>query len=151
MDDATGMAEVLLGLEGFRVLGVVETDAEVVIRVETLPGLVGCIGCGVQATAHDRMEVEYRDLAVFGRPARLVWLKRRWRCEESLCDSKTWSETSPWFSSRCLLTNRAGVEACRQVSRNAPSVAQVADELRGVLAHGDGRGTRARPTAHRRS
>ena len=49
-------------------------------------------------------------------------------------DSKTWSETSPWFSSRCLLTNRAGVEACRQVGRNARSVAQLADEL-GVCWH----------------
>jgi len=36
MDDGTGLAEVLLGLPGFRVLGVVEDEAEVVIRVETM-------------------------------------------------------------------------------------------------------------------
>ena len=134
MDDAIGLVEAMLGLEGFRVLAVTETPAEVVVGIETLPGLVGCPGCGVQATAHDRMVVEYRDLAVFGRPARLVWSKRRWRCEEPLCDVRTWTESSPSFSARCLLTNRAGAEACRQVGRNARPVAQLADEL-GVCWH----------------
>ena len=134
MIDATGMAEAMLGLDGFRVLAVAETHAEVVIRIETVPGLVGCPGCGVQATAHDRMEVESGDLAVFGRPTRLVWCKRRWRCEEPFCDARTWTECSAWFSSRCLLTNRAGMEACRQVGRNARPVAQLADEL-GVCWH----------------
>jgi len=134
MIDATGLAEAMLGLDGFRVLAVDETLAEVVIRIETAGGLVGCPGCGAVAVAHDRMAVEYRDLAVFGRPARLVWDKRRWRCEEPLCDAKTWSESSGQFSARCLLTRRAGMEACRQVGRNARPVAQLADEL-GVCWH----------------
>ncbi len=129
MSDATGLAEALLGLDGFRVLAVCETAAEVVIRVETTGGLVGCPGCGVVATAHGRMVVELRDLPVFGRPARLVWCKRRYRCRESLCVVCTWTETSPAFSSRCLLTRRAGWEACRQVGRNARPVTQLADEL----------------------
>jgi transposase len=109
--DATGVAEALLGLPGFRVLEVTETAAELIIRIETSAELVGCPDCGVVAVAHDRMEVDYRDLAAFGRPARLVWSKRRWRCEEALCATRTWTETSPWFSSRCLLTNRAGPSA----------------------------------------
>jgi transposase len=81
MSDATGAAEALLGLPGFRVLEVEETPGEVIIRIETDAELVGCPRCGVVATAQDRMAVEYRDLAAFGRPARLVWRKRRWRCE----------------------------------------------------------------------
>ncbi|MEW6583652.1 MAG: ISL3 family transposase [Actinomycetota bacterium] len=129
MGDATGLAEALLGLDGFRVLGVEEGDAEVVIRVETVAGPVGCPGCGVVATAHDRMWVEYRDLAVFGRPARLVWWKRRWRCEERLCGLATWTETSAAFSARCLLTRRAALECCLQVGLNARPVAQMAREL----------------------
>jgi len=127
--DATGVAEAMLGLPGFRVLEVEETDAELVIRIETLPDLVGCPECGVVATAHDRMVVECRDLAAFGRPTRLVWRKRRFRCEEDLCPSRTWTETSSAFSARCLLTNRAAAECCRQVGRNARPVSQLASEL----------------------
>ncbi len=88
MSDATGVAEAMLGLPGFRVLAVDETPAEIVIQIETSADRVGCPACGVVATAHDRMPVEYRDLAVFGRPAGLVWAKRRWRCEEPLCATK---------------------------------------------------------------
>ena len=134
MCDATGLAEAMLGLDGFRVVAVAEAVAEVVVRIETSPGLVGCLVCGVQAVAHERMEVEFRDLPAFGRPTRLVWVKRRWRCEEQLCEAKTWTEDSPAFSSRCLLTRRAGVEACMQVGRNARPVAQLAGEL-GVCWH----------------
>jgi transposase len=75
------------------------------------------------------MEVAYRDLAAFGRPARLVWSKRRWRCGESLCPMRTWTETSAEFSSRCLLTRRASRECCLQVGLNARPVAQMAREL----------------------
>ena len=110
-------------------LAVTQTEAEVVIRVETTGGVVGCPGCGVVAVAHGRMVVEVRDLPVFGRPARLVWCKRRYLCRESLCVVCTWTETSLAFSSRCVLTRRAGWEACMQVGRNARPVAQLADEL----------------------
>jgi transposase len=110
-------------------LEVEETPGEVIIRIETDAKLVGCPRCGVVATAQDRMAVEYRDLAAFGRPARLVWRKRRWRCEEAACQERTWTETSPAFSARCLLTNRAGLECCLQVGLNARPVAQMAREL----------------------
>lgn len=129
MCDATGLVEALLGLPGFRVLGVEESGCEVLVVVETTARVVACPGCGVVATAHDRMPVEYRDLAAFGRPVRLRWVKRRWRCQEALCSVRTWTEDSPWFSARCLLTNRAGVECCRQVGMNARPVTQMAREL----------------------
>jgi transposase len=85
MADANGAAEAMLGLDGFRVLEVEESASEVIIRIETTVELVGCPQCGVVATAQDRMPVAYRDLAAFGRPARLVWSKRRWRCAEPRC------------------------------------------------------------------
>jgi hypothetical protein len=44
MSDATGVAEAMLALPGFRVLGVEETAAEVIIRIETTTALVGCPG-----------------------------------------------------------------------------------------------------------
>jgi transposase len=106
----------------------VQTASEVVIRIETTVDLVGCPRCGVVATAHDRMAVTYRDLAAFGRPARLVWSKRPWRCQEPLCPVRTWTERSAAFSARCL-TNRAGRECCLQIGLSARSVAQMAREL----------------------
>jgi transposase len=129
VSDGTGLAEALLGLDGFRVLAVTETPAEVIIEIETTVDRVGCGGCGVRAEAQDRMPVEVRDLPCFGRPARLVWRKRRWRCREELCAARTWTEASEHVSVRAVLTMRAGAEACRQVGRNARPVSELADEL----------------------
>ena len=42
MSDATGVAEAMLGLPGFRVLGVHESPTELVIEIETVACLVGC-------------------------------------------------------------------------------------------------------------
>ena len=64
MDDATGLAEALLGLDGFRVLDVNETPAEVVVTVETTVDLVGlwdlwsaCRGPGSPAGRHPGLAV----------------------------------------------------------------------------------------------
>ena len=82
MSDGTGLAEALLGLDGFNVLGVVESEDELVIAVETTASVTVCWSCGVVAECQDRVRVDIRDLACFGRPARLIWSKRRWRCRE---------------------------------------------------------------------
>ncbi|MDP9453448.1 MAG: transposase family protein [Actinomycetota bacterium] len=119
MNDDTGLAEALLGLDGFRVLEVTETPHEVVIAVETTADYVGCASCGTRAVAHERKFVAIRDLACFGRPARLVWRKRRWRCVEPACEAKTWTEDSPHVDAQVVLTRRAGAEACRQVGELA--------------------------------
>ena len=129
MSDGTGLAELLLGLDGFRVLTVLENPAELVIDVETTVEIEGCSACGPRAEAQDRMPVEVRDLACFGRPVKLVWHKRRWRCVDGDCDARTWTETSEHASSRTILTRRAGVESCRQVGMNARPVAGLAREL----------------------
>lgn len=75
------------------------------------------------------MRVDIRDLSCFGRPAHLVWSKRRWSCFEPDCDAKTWTETSQHIPSRTLLTLRAGIEVTRQVGQLARPVARVAKEL----------------------
>jgi transposase len=129
MNDRIGLAEVLLGLPGFRVLDVSDSGVEVVIAVETTAVWSACRTCGVRAEAQDRMRVDVRDLACFGRPARLVWSKRRWRCREQLCPARTWTETCEHVDAQAVLTRRAGLEACRQVGENARPVSQLADEL----------------------
>ena len=70
-----------------------------------------------------------RDLPCFGRPTRLVWCKRRWRCREPRCETKTWTERSEQLDAQVVLTRRAGAEACRQVGELARPVSKVAEEL----------------------
>ncbi len=129
MDDGTGLAEALLGLDGFVVLAVTESTDELVVTVETTASIVGCTRCGTRAEAHDRMRIDIRDLSCFGRPARLVWIKRRWRCVEVDCDARTWTEHSDHVDPQAVLTRRAGAEACRQVGEEARPVSRVAAEL----------------------
>jgi transposase len=144
MNDGTGLAEALLGLSGFRVLEVHETPAEVIVTVETTAEVTGCRRCGVRAEAHDRRRVHLRDLACFGRPARLVWIKRRWRCPDRDCGARTWTERCDHVDAQAVLTRRAGAEACRQVGEQARPVAQVAREfgvcwwtvMNAVIEHG---------------
>jgi hypothetical protein len=57
MNDRIGLAERLLGLDGFRVLEVTEGPDALVIAIETTAGLVGCSECAVRAEAHDRMPI----------------------------------------------------------------------------------------------
>jgi transposase len=92
MSDGTGLTERLLGLDGFRVLDVLEGPDELVVTIETTTAVMGCSVCGTQAVAHERMPIAIRDLACFGRPVRLMWVKRRWRCPEPVCPAKTWTE-----------------------------------------------------------
>ena len=123
MCDGSGMAEQLLGLDGFRVLDVLEPDGgELVVTVETAVGWAGCAECGVRAEAQDRMPVTVRDLECFGRPVRLIWVKRRWRCPDPDCDVKTWTEVDAAMASRVLLTRRAAVDVTVQVGRDARPV-----------------------------
>jgi transposase len=144
VSDGTGLAEALLGLDGFRVLGVSETSEELVIKVETTAVLAGCSGCGTRAESQDRVSVAVRDLPCFGRPVRLMWVKRRWRCREPLCATKTWTETSEHLDAHVVLTRRAGAEACRQVGELARPVSKVAEEsavcwwtvMNAVIEHG---------------
>ncbi len=99
-----------MGLDGFRVLDVNEGSDELVVTIETSADVVGCGACGTRAEAHDRKAIDIRDLACFGRPARLRWLKRRWRCVDPDCEAKTWTERSLHVDAQAVLTRRAGAE-----------------------------------------
>ena len=144
MSEGTGLAEALLGLDGFRVLEVNEGADELVVTIETVVDVVGCGRCGTRAEAQDRTAIDVRDLTCFGRPARLRWIKRRWRCTDGDCDARTWTERSHHVDAQAVLTRRAGAEACRQVGEEARAVSKVASELgvcwwtvmNAVLEHG---------------
>jgi transposase len=75
-----------------------------------------------------------RDLPLAGRPVRLVWAKRLWRCAESSCPVRTWSEEVDEIAPRAVLTERARAEICRRVGPAQHSVAQAARDF-GVSWH----------------
>ena len=61
------------------------------------------------------------DLPAFGRPARLVWHKRRWRCPRRGCGAGTVTEADREIAPpRALLTSRAARWATRQAGRGRP-------------------------------
>lgn len=73
--------DLLVDLPGLHVIGVEhDTAGRVVVTVESAPGPVGCPACGVVAIGHGRDVVTLVDAPCFGRPVRVRWRKRRWRC-----------------------------------------------------------------------
>ena len=78
-DDRTSVIlERLVGLPRVRVLAVEEAPLRV--HVETRIDVIEqCPACGTPARVKDRDRVALTDLPCFGRQAKLVWHKRRWR------------------------------------------------------------------------
>ena len=81
-------------------------------------------------TIKDRPVVELVDLAVFGRPARLMWRKHRWSCMDAACAVGSWTaENTAIAAPRLGLTDRAGRWVTEQVGRWGRTVNEVAVEL----------------------
>ena len=100
------------------------------VHVESVAATAFCSGCGSRAWIKDGRPVELVDLACFGRPTRLVWRKRRWRCPQSWCPVGSWTEDAPSIApARLGMTDRAGRWVTAQVGRCARSVNEVAVEL----------------------
>ena len=125
-DNEVGVA--MLGMPGVRLLDAVEVDGELELVVETDAEVVGCTGCGVRAVSHGRRATLVRDLPMSGRPTRLRWFKRLWRCHEPACARSTWTEGSEHIAPRASLTERAKTTICEQVGADNDSVAEVARE-----------------------
>ena len=121
-------AVAVLGLEGFVLRAATEEDGELWELVETTADFVGCAGCGTRARSKGRPVSEVRDMACGGRPVRLVWRKRRWYCPDPDCEVKTWTERTEAIAPRAGLTERARVDICTRVGRDAASVAARARE-----------------------
>jgi hypothetical protein len=85
--DRTRWSELLVGLERLEVLEVARAgDGRLHVAIETTDRLAGCPGCVCRGRMKDRDPVALADLPVFGSPVERVWLKRRWRCPEALCE-----------------------------------------------------------------
>lgn len=134
--DRTRWPEGLVGLERVRVVEVArDGEGHLHVAIETTDELAACRGCGVRAVLKDRDPVGFADLPAFGSPVRLVWIKRRWACQEPVCGAGTWTEQRPDIApARAALTTRAGMWATPEVGAEVHTVAYVARQL-GVTWH----------------
>lgn len=125
------MSALLVGLPGVRIVAVEAwLTGPIRVHVETADSAAFSAGCGSKAWVKDRRPVELVDLASFGRPARLVWRKRRWRYPQSWCRVGSWTEDHPHIAAARLgMTDRAGRWVTSQVGRCARSVNEIAVEL----------------------
>ena len=123
--------DLLVGLEGLHAVGADRDDGgAVTIRVESAPGPMGCPACGVLAQGHGRREVRLVDAPLFGKPATLVWRKRRWRCLEPVCPVGAFDEQDEAVARpRGLLTVRACWWAIGELRREHASVQGLARRL----------------------
>lgn len=125
------MRELLVGLPAVRLLGIDhELNEALRVHVECSSEKPFCESRGLQATLKDRAVVHLVDLSSFGRPARLVWHKRRWRCADEDCPTMGWTEEDARIAHRRMaMTDRAGRWVTEQVGRYARSVNEVAVEI----------------------
>ena len=129
--DPIRMCELLVGLPEVSVLGVIDEPGEpLIVAIETRSAAPICQGCDRRADLKDRDPVDHVDLAVFGRPARLRWIKRRFRCLNPEGPIGSWTETCDEIAvPDRQVTTRAARWATRQVGRHGRTVREVARDL----------------------
>ena len=71
--DRCDRCDLLVGLEGFHLMGMARTPGALVLDVESCNQLAGRPGCGVIAQGHGRVVVEVIDAPWAGIPARFRW------------------------------------------------------------------------------
>jgi transposase len=122
-------ADALLGVPGVHITSVTKAAAGLIVHVETDQTINGCPACGVVAVGHGRRQIRLHDIPCFGRPARLIWAKRVWRCPDERCPRKVFSEEHPLAGKRAILTNRAVRWAVDALEKYDASVSALAHQL----------------------
>lgn len=122
-------ADALLGVPGVHVTSVDEAANGLIVHVETDQTFNGCPDCGVVAVGHGRRRIRLHDIPCFGRPARLIWAKRLWRCPDEHCPRKVFSEKHPLAGKRSILTSRAVLWAVDALEKYDTSVSALAHQL----------------------
>lgn len=95
--DPRRVAAMMLGLGDARVLGVGEDEEGLIVEAETRLDFDGvrCPGCNASVVVEGTDQVEQSRPDTFGRPTVLVWVLRRFRCEEGTCPVGTFVEEVP--------------------------------------------------------
>jgi transposase len=101
------VTRVLVGLDEYRIIDAIERDDGVlVVRVEALRAEAPCPRCGTfSARVKEQRWQEIRDGLSFERPTRLLWRKRRFRCDTPGC-RPTFTESTAQVPVRARLTTR---------------------------------------------
>jgi hypothetical protein len=81
----------VFAIDGIHVIAVRAVGGMFVLDVEIDRCLTGCPRCGVLAHSQGRRVHEVADAPAFGRPVRLRWSKRLWRCAGSACPTWTFN------------------------------------------------------------
>src|SRR5215213_372148 len=129
MDDTTS---VLFGLDGHRVLDVVDVGDRVVrVVIETIEREGACPACGVlSARVKDRPLVRVRDLPASGQRVEL-WCRRRRRrlaCREAACPRLSFTQVSAQVPARARVTARLRQRLAAAIAGSNRAVADVAAE-----------------------
>ncbi|MEV5766112.1 ISL3 family transposase [Micromonospora sp. NPDC052213] len=105
MEDATTR---LLGLDGLAVTAVADGPHGPVVDLVTADERARrCPECGTRARrSKGRRVTRPRDLPVGGRPTKLRWFKRRWRCDEPGCARASFTEAVTAVPAHKRLTGR---------------------------------------------
>ncbi|PBC93012.1 transposase [Streptomyces sp. Ag82_O1-15] len=104
-----------------------DTDGAVVHLVTADERARHCPDCGTRARrSKGRRVTRPRDLSVGGRRPRLVWAKRRWRCDELACRCRSFTESVPPVPPRKRLTTRLRTAAGAAVADQGRTVVQAA-------------------------
>lgn len=124
------LADELFGIEGVHVLDVTtRDDGTIMLDVESDADLTGCPDCGVVAVGHGRRVQVLHDAPCFGRPVRVRWRKRIWRCPEPSCPRSTWTEDHHYAPARAKLTTRATAWALDALRHDDTTVSAIARHL----------------------
>jgi transposase len=148
MENATS---ILFGLPGVSVQRVERATDEcgLVVRlvhlVTTASSAAGCPSCGVMSTSvKQRRTTRPRDLPYGEEPLAVRWHKRQYRCRETACPRKAFTESIEEVPARARLTGRLCRQAATQIA-SGRSVAAVSAEYgiswrvahRRYVAHAD--------------
>jgi transposase len=123
---------ILVGLGGLSVDRVeTTTDGVPVVHLVTAdPAAAACPSCAVSATrVKEHVVTRPRDLPVGGRPVRLIWHKRRWRCTERQCPRGSFTEQLEAIPARKRLTTRLRQTAGAAVADGGRTVVQTSHDL----------------------
>jgi transposase len=106
-----------------------DPDGTRVIHVTTADTPQACPSCATPATSVKGWVITEPCDLPFPVPTRLLWHKRRWRCQQPACPRSSFTESVPQIPARKRVTSRLRAAAGRAVALAGRTVAQAAADV----------------------